>query len=247
MAGWGGAILSTVGFIHYMPSICVLGQWTSLRSLKYLPGTAIYWRTRLISNCIALTFDDGPSLDTTPSTLDLLDELGLKATFFVLGEQVSQHGDLVLEIVRRGHSIALHGYSHEPHQLHSPKWIRNDLSEAIAELSKLGISSRWYRPTYGQLTMYTLIECHRQGLQVVLWSVWGREWTSHNSDKVLGKIIPHLHPGEIILLHDNDVSCPYGTAAKIHAILPLLADELHRRKLRTATLDDLYDAKRDFI
>ena len=61
---------------------------------------------------VALTFDDGPSPDTTPLVLDILRASGVTATFFVLGDAVERHPDLLRRIVRDGHQIGLHGYEH---------------------------------------------------------------------------------------------------------------------------------------
>ena len=62
---------------------------------------------------IHLTFDDGPNPATTPRLLELFEEEGVKATFFVIGEQVEKHEDLLLEVSKRGHSIGNHTYSHQ--------------------------------------------------------------------------------------------------------------------------------------
>src|SRR5581483_10995404 len=95
---------------------------------------------------VALTFDDGPSPASTPRTLDLLDELGMRATFFVLGELAEAHADLVAEIRRRGHTVGSHGYRHEHHLLRGPGWIRKDTAAAVTAVAATGVPPRWYRP-----------------------------------------------------------------------------------------------------
>ncbi|MHB8330033.1 MAG: polysaccharide deacetylase family protein, partial [Acidimicrobiales bacterium] len=115
----GAAGLSALA--HYLPSVCVLGQWSPV-PIRALPRGWCRWRGPGDARAVALTFDDGPSPQDTPRTLDLLDELGMRATFFVLGTQAQAHPDLVAEIRRRGHTVGSHGHRHEHHLLRTPAW-----------------------------------------------------------------------------------------------------------------------------
>lgn len=224
--------------VHYLPSICVVGQWLPLR-IEALPGGLCRWRGPAAGDALALTFDDGPSPDTTPRTLDLLDELGMGATFFVLGSLAEAHPELVGEIRRRGHSVGLHGQEHRHHLLHGPRWIRHDTEAGLRVLAGSGIRPRWYRPPYGQLTARTVLEARRQGMEVVLWSAWGREWVDGDPESVLSRLDGGLEPGAVVLLHDSDTLCPPGTAARTWRVLELLAPIMARRALRSVTLDEL--------
>lgn len=224
---------------HYLPSVCVLGQWSPL-PVRALPNGWCRWRGPESALDVALTFDDGPSPDSTPRTLDLLDQLGMRATFFVLGHLAEAHPDLVSEILRRGHTIGSHGHRHEHHLLRSPKWIRDDLAASVGAISGVtGSVPRWYRPSYGQLTARTVLEARRHGMEVVLWSVWGHEWSEPDAAPVMARLARGLEPGAIALLHDTEVSCPPGTAVRTHRTLELMAGELERRQLRAVSLDDL--------
>ena len=73
---------------------------------------------------VALTFDDGPDPASTPAFLDALDDLGWRATFFMLGRMVAAHPELAAEVSRRGHEIGVHGYSHSNHMFRGPAWAR---------------------------------------------------------------------------------------------------------------------------
>jgi peptidoglycan/xylan/chitin deacetylase (PgdA/CDA1 family) len=218
----------------------VLGQWSPV-PLRALPRGWCRWSGPVGVPAVALTFDDGPSPATTPHTLDLLDELGMQATFFVLGELAEAHGDLVAEIRRRGHTVGSHGYRHEHHLLRGPGWIRRDTAAAVAAVAATGAPPRWYRPPYGQLTARTVLEARRHDMEVVLWSIWGHEWSETAAEPVMERLAGGLEPGAIVLLHDTDVSCPPGTAARTHRTLELLAGTLAERHLRAVTLDDLLE------
>ena len=223
---------------HALPSVCVLGQWAPV-PLRALPGGWCRWRGPAGVPALAVTFDDGPAPESTPTTLDLLDQLGMPATFFVLGSQAAAHPELVREIVRRGHAVGSHGYRHEHHLLRTPRWIRRDLADAVAALGAAGVRPRWYRPSFGQLSAASVREARRHDMEVVLWSRWGHEWSESEPGPVLGRLVPGLEPGAIVLLHDTDAVPPAGKAALTHAVLPLLAEALDARGLRPVTLDVL--------
>jgi peptidoglycan/xylan/chitin deacetylase (PgdA/CDA1 family) len=225
---------------NYLPSTVTLGQWSSLRSL---PGDLCRWRGPK-GQRVALTFDDGPNRHTTPQMLDRLDELGLRATFFCVGSLVERDGDIVDEIARRGHQVETHGYRHEHHLLRSPRWIVNDLRRAVEVMAQCGHPSSWYRPSYGQATGATLVAARALGLRTVLWSSWGREWTTDDPDDVAERIISSLGGGAIILLHDNDELGSPGMWRVGQSSLPRVAAELERRELVAVTLDELIDGAR---
>ncbi|HZU78897.1 MAG TPA: polysaccharide deacetylase family protein [Acidimicrobiales bacterium] len=238
-ATWALGSAGMAALAHYLPSVCVLGQWSPV-PLRALPNGWCRWRGPDDRPVLALTFDDGPDPDATPRTLDLLHELGMRATFFVLGSQAAAHPALVQEILRRGHAVGSHGQHHEHHLLRSPGWIARDLAESVDVLTAVtGRPPRWYRPTYGQLTASTVLQARRLDLEVVLWSVWGHEWSESEPAPVLGRLRGGLEPGAIVLLHDNDVSCPPGTAALTRRVLEELAAEMERLGLRSVALDDL--------
>lgn len=222
---------------HYLPSVAVVGTFLP-RPPRALGGWC-RWRLPAGRAGVALTFDDGPSPDSTPRTLDLLDELRLRATFFVVGEQAEAHGDLVAEMRRRGHEVGVHGYRHEHHLARSPGWTRHDTAAAVeAVAAATGAAPRWYRPPYGQMTARTVVEARRHGLDVVLWSRWGKEFAEARVEPVLQRLAGGLRPGAVLLLHDSDTYAPPGTARRTHQVLAPLAAELERRGLASVGLGE---------
>ncbi len=221
--------------LHLVPSVVSLGQWSALR---VLPGRWCRWRGPARSR-VALTFDDGPDPHWTPRVLDRLDELGLAATFFCLGERVRAHPGVVGEIRRRGHAVGVHGDRHLHHFAHSPGWVRRDVERACAALEAEGVPPRWLRPPYGQVTAGTMWAARRLGLELVLWSAWGREWASTDSQRVAGRVIDGLDEGAIVLLHDSDTCSPPGTVDRVLDALAPIAAEMRARGLAAVTLDDL--------
>ncbi|HUZ10357.1 MAG TPA: polysaccharide deacetylase family protein [Acidimicrobiales bacterium] len=230
-AGIGAAALAA----QYVPSIAVLGQWSGLRSVG---GGICRWRGPKVSQ-IALTFDDGPSPEATPAVLDRLDELGWPATFFCLGSLVEREPDLVAEILRRGHQVETHGYRHDHHLLRTPRWILRDLRAALGVMERCGLRPTLYRPTFGQVTGTTLAAARLLGLQTVLWSAWGREWTTTDHRRVAELVGSKLDDGAIVLLHDNDAFGPPGMWRVGLRSLDHIAPEVDRRGLVPVTMGEL--------
>jgi peptidoglycan/xylan/chitin deacetylase (PgdA/CDA1 family) len=236
LRGLVGSLAATALASQYVPSIVTLGQWGPVRAL---PGGLCRWEGPRFPAGVALTFDDGPDPEGTPRILDALDALELRATFFVLGERARTHPELLDEVTERGHQLATHGDEHERHLLRSPAWVRRDLGRAKDAMERLGHPVRWYRPAYGQATGTTLLAARAIGLRTVLWSAWGREWASPDAHLVAARIARRLRPGAIVLLHDSDRFGPAGMWRSALDALPLVAAELRRRGLATATMDQL--------
>jgi peptidoglycan/xylan/chitin deacetylase (PgdA/CDA1 family) len=223
---------------YFLPSVLVLPTFWK-EPPESLPGRLCRWRAPSARPEVGLTFDDGPSTDTD-RTLDVLDELGMRATFFVLGSQMRAHPDTVVAIAARGHEVACHGFEHRHHLYSSPRAIRQDLADAVqTHRDILGRPPRFYRPTYGQLCAATMVEARRHQMEVVLWSRWGKEFVESEPEPVLRRLEPGLLPGAILLLHDNDVSCRAGTGDLTRSVLGPLASSLRTKGLTSVTLEQL--------
>ncbi|WP_431954598.1 polysaccharide deacetylase family protein [Actinacidiphila sp. bgisy167] len=187
---------------------------------------------------VALTFDDGPDPVSTPRFLDALDELGVRATFFVLGAQVEAHPRIVRDAVRRGHEIAVHGWTHDRPWLPEPARERAGLARAVRVVrDTCGVAPLWYRPPYGILTGGRWAAAGYAGLTPVLWSAWGRDWTSRaTAESVLETLRPDLRAGATVLLHDSDHAGAAGCWRATLAALPALTAVCRDAGLRVGTL-----------
>ena len=187
---------------------------------------------------MALTFDDGPDEASTPLFLDELDRLGWQATFFLLGDMVERSPAMAREIVERGHEVALHGGCHRSHLARSPSAVHRDLERARSVIEDATQTRlRWFRPPHGHLSLGSVAAAHALGLETVLWSTWGRDWTSHATPaSVAARVRRDLRPGGTILLHDSDCTSAPGAWRSALGALPRLAEDIDRGGLRVVAL-----------
>lgn len=171
---------------------------------------------------VALTFDDGPDPEGTPATLDALDQAGIRATFFLVGEQVLAHPDLARETAARGHVVEAHCFDHTPHRiLHDPEADLERTREAIA--SVVGCDVTMQRPPYGRFTRASHAACVTAGLQPIYWSAWGEDWEDIGPDRIADFVVRDLSPGAVILLHDSARYAHRPSARATAAAIPLIA------------------------
>jgi peptidoglycan/xylan/chitin deacetylase (PgdA/CDA1 family) len=174
---------------------------------------------------IALTFDDGPDPVSTPPFLDLLAARGVAATFFLLGAHAARERQLVRELVRAGHEIAVHGWTHECLALMPPGRLARELALTRDELEQTGgVPVRWYRPPYGVWTAAGVRAAGRADLETVLWTAWGRDWSARATPAtIVARVSRTARPGGTVLLHDTDrTSAPDSWRRTLAATASLL-------------------------
>jgi peptidoglycan/xylan/chitin deacetylase (PgdA/CDA1 family) len=189
-------------------------------------------------DAVALTFDDGPDPASTPYFLDALDELEVRATFFLLGVMAERAPSLAADIAGRGHEIALHGYDHRNLLFRNPKQAMTDVArgrDAVSAAS--GVAPVFWRPPYGVMTGPALLAARRLGLRPALWTGWGRDWTADATPaSVLACLEPEIKAGARLLLHDSDCTSAPGAWRAALGALPELIARCRERGLRIAPL-----------
>jgi peptidoglycan/xylan/chitin deacetylase (PgdA/CDA1 family) len=183
-----------------------------------------------------MTFDDGPSATLTPKLLDLLAAHHIKATFFVIGENVAQHPDIVARAAREGHEIANHSWSHPNLAKLSDEGVRRQLSRTDDAIkSATGARPTLLRPPYGSITEREKRWIHDEfGYQIILWDVDPYDWKRPGPAVVRNRILQETQPGSIVLSHDIHP----GT---IEA-MPSTFDALEAKGFKFATVSELIRA-----
>jgi peptidoglycan/xylan/chitin deacetylase (PgdA/CDA1 family) len=156
------------------------------------------------SGCVALTFDDGPSPETTPRLLRLLETLNAEATFFIVGRKARQHPDLVKAILTGGHEIANHTLSHDVLlALRSTANVREEVAECSKILAGFGAVSPLLRAPVGIINPRIARVAREQGLTLVNWSVRAGDRGNRNTLGMGMRLAGRIRGGDIVLLHDR--------------------------------------------
>lgn len=173
----------------------------------------------------ALTFDDGPHPRGTPAVLEALHRRHVRATFFLVGEQVQRRPGLAMEIVAAGHEVALHCHRHRNLLRLTPGQVRADLERALGVIEDAtGRSPRLYRPPYGVPNAAALLEARRRGWRTLLWSHWGRDWEARATPASITRLLTDgVRGGAVLLLHDGD---DYGSRDSWRRTVQALPDVL---------------------
>jgi GNAT superfamily N-acetyltransferase len=152
---------------------------------------------------VYLTFDDGPDPLWTPRILDELERVEARATFFVIGDRVREHPDIVRAARDAGHAVELHCMRHVSH---SDAWradVEADTRQALAVLAQLGIEPRRWRPPFGEVAAWTREVAATEGLELTGWTADAYDWLDSSTDELLARVEPGLATDTVVLLHDG--------------------------------------------
>ena len=170
-----------------------------------IPDRYIVWRMSGSGQALHLTFDDGPNPEFTPRVLDILDELDVRATFFLVGERAVAHPRLVSEIVHRGHSVGNHSYTHRVLPELAAAEYAGEIERTKKVLSDMcGREIRMFRPPKGLVNAGSLRYLIGGGHQVVLWSVDSLDYRRNSDDTVVRTVETARRGGDIVLMHDDN-------------------------------------------
>lgn len=175
---------------------------------------------------IALTFDDGPDDKYTAQVLDMLKNYHVKATFFVLGSRAERHPELIARMVREGHIVGNHTYSHANlPKLAVPNFEKQVESTQSVLKSMLGYEPKLFRPPYGAVNEEQARWAADHQLMIVNWNVDSLDWKGLSAEKVENNIVSTTKPGSIILQH-----CGGGPGEDLSGTVQALPGVIRRLK-----------------
>ena len=152
---------------------------------------------------LALTFDDGPDPTWTPRLLDLLSELGARATFFVIGPRASEHPQLIARMRREGHTVGLHCDRHVRHSRGGIDSGRSDTAHALELLAGVGVRPTLWRTPWGDLAPWSGQVASEHGLALVGWTVDTHDWRGDSAERMFAHTVDRCRAGAIVLAHDG--------------------------------------------
>lgn len=190
LAGGVCAAAVTAGYQSMAPT----GQWYGRTFTGLARGT----------KQIALTYDDGPNDAHTLHLLEMLAKHKVPATFFLIGRYVQQRPDIAREIVKAGHVVGNHTFTHPLLTIETVSEIRRELSDCRSALQDaIGAHSNLFRPPFGGRRPAVLRIARQLGLEPVMWNVTGYDWNAPPSTEIERKVAKQIRGGDVILLHDG--------------------------------------------
>ncbi|RJQ53215.1 MAG: polysaccharide deacetylase family protein [Actinobacteria bacterium] len=180
-------------------------------------------------HAVALTFDDGPSPVYTAQILDVLNEKGAKATFFVVGEHVRKYPDLARRIVAEGHDIGNHTMNHRDLIPAGRQVVIDEIECCGATIEQVtGVAPVLFRPPrgiYGNAIRQLVVD---MGYRMILWTLSTIDWRGKRPSSILRRVRARIRPGGIILFHDSGalIKCEGGSRENTVQAVGLVIDYL---------------------
>ena len=156
------------------------------------------WRMDSREKSVYLTFDDGPIPEATPFTLDVLDRFGIKATFFMVGDNARKYPHLLEEVRRRGHRIGNHTFNH----IGGLRWLSRNYVRNVERANEL-LQTNLFRPPHGWMKWSEYIRLGKR-YRVVMWDVVTRDYSKWITPQdVVNNVKRYTRNGSIITFHDS--------------------------------------------
>ncbi|MFC1595961.1 polysaccharide deacetylase family protein [Candidatus Margulisiibacteriota bacterium] len=219
--------------------ILPMASATAKHTTKAEPAQVV-WRGDREQPQVALTFDDGPKPEFCLPILNILDQYGIKATFFVIGREARWHPDLIYRMSESGHDIGNHTYTHYRLDSLSREQVNVELA-ATNEIIKsiTGKTPIYFRPPGGRFNRIVLEEVKNRGLQVINWSLNTGDYTKASkyfrptmkANDIVNNVVDNCQNGDIILMHNGG-----GPTAEA---LPKIIRSLRAKGFKLVTISQL--------
>ncbi len=186
---------------------------------------------------IALTFDDGPNPYYTPQILAILQQYGVKATFFDVGYLVADYPNIVRQEYNQGNIVANHSWSHPDLTHFSGQVIQSQLTSTTNIIqATIGVRPTFFRPPYGAVNYTVLSQARILHYTTVMWDGSAEDWNMPGVNAIVSRTLYYARNGAILLLHDGG-----GNRAETVAALPIIIKTLKSRGFRFVTIQQLVD------
>lgn len=246
---WAGAFNFIKRKLALVLAFITLLAVGGLLLLAVLPGNSFYGpvitQVNTEKKLMALTFDDGPYSPYTEKLLQVLQEKQVKATFFLVGENIRRHPELARQVKAGGHEIALHAGLHQDLLKVDSEGLQANIALGKTILKEeLGVVPRFMRPPHGFKDWQVMKAIKANNLQAMNWSIIPRDWTNPGVETIASRVIEKARPGAIVLLHDGD--SPKGLAPRQQTVeaTAIIIDKLRSQGYEFVTVSELVKAEK---
>lgn len=227
--GWGVGVMLLV--------LSLLGLWQLSSSRHYQLFGSLVTRVDTPHKQVALTFDDGPTPAYTETMIQLLAQYPIKATFFVTGSETEQHLQAAQKLVKAGHELGNHSYSHRRMVLKSPRFVAQEIERTDAAIRAVGWQGPiLFRPPYGKRLVVLPWYLARHKRITALWDLEpdSDPQLSQSPEAMAQHVIDKAQPGSVILLH-----VMYPSRETSRQAVPLIIDGLKAKGFDFVTLGEM--------
>ncbi len=180
---------------------------------------------------VALTFDDGPSEKRTPALLTMLEENNVKASFFMLGENIERYLDIARQVYEKGHLIGNHSYDHPRMIFKSFSFVRNQITKTDGLIKSAGqINIQYFQPPYSSkyIVLPLVLKAMDKTLVTGSFDPSSEYIRPFDSEKVAAEVIENAGPCAVIYLHDGKDSDAQEFVESVRLIITGLRSEGYR-------------------
>lgn len=216
-----------VALYFLSPSFCLLAS-TAAGSVKQLP---IYSVERA-DNKLSISFDASWGAERTEKILDILDEYGVKATFFLVNIWLEDYPEMAKEIAARGHEIGLHSVSHPQFSTLSVSQMQEELQGNFKMIKEItGCEARLFRPPFGDYNNSVIETVNAQGFTPIQWSIDSLDWKELSADEIASRVLKNIGAGDIVLFHNDGLHTPEA--------LPKILESIKQKELQAVPISEL--------
>lgn len=216
--------------------------WVLSKSETYQVFGEIIPRVQTEEKLVALTFDDGPTQAALDELLPKLQARGVKATFFLTGNELQRRPDLGKKLVEAGHELGNHSYSHSRMAFKTAGFIKEELRKTDELIRDAGYTGTiHFRPPYGTKLLVLPYVLAKQQRKTIMWDIEPDSYddVAASSAGIANHVIARVKPGSIIILH---VMYPSRRTSK--AAVPGIIDALHAKGYRFVTVSELLKSQK---
>ncbi|BAY26215.1 polysaccharide deacetylase [Calothrix sp. NIES-2100] len=185
---------------------------------------------------IALTFDDGPWPESTAQVLNILKKNDIKATFFVVGQNVKNYPDLTKQVVAEGHTIANHTWHHWYHHM-NPQVAAYEIENTTDIIFKTtGVKTNLFRPPGGNMHNGVAAYARNSKYAIIMWSSDSIDYSRPGVQRLVKNVFRQAQPGGIVLMHDGG-----GNRSQTVEALPTIIENFRKEGYSFVTVPELLE------
>ncbi len=199
-----------------------------------------FWKSQKSDMAISITFDDGPNEPYTSQILNILDTFNIKATFFVIGENVELYPDIVRKIANNEHEIGNHSYNHEVLPLKSPAFTKNQIRKTSDLIEKVaGVRPELFRAPHGWRNPWVNRIAKEEGCTPVAWTLGVWDTDHPGVETIINRTLGKIQSGCVLLLHDGRGTEQNPDSSQLVEALPIIIQKCKEKGYRFLKLSEM--------